>query len=131
MLPATAKNLRSFGLSMGTVCLLGGAFAAWKGAGELRWALAGGLWAASGLFWAAAAVRPRLLAWIYRPWSAFAHAMGLVLTWAIMTAFYFTVLVPFALIRWKDPLRLRLGATSYWEPPRSAEPTLDRFRRPF
>jgi hypothetical protein len=48
-----------------------------------------------------------------------------------MTVFYFTILVPFTLIRLKDPLRVRLGGDSYWEPYRNEEPTLERFRRPF
>ncbi|MBI4600778.1 MAG: hypothetical protein HY721_02345 [Planctomycetes bacterium] len=131
MLSATEKNVRAFGLSMGIVCLIAGAIVSWRSSGALRWPVAGSLWAASGLLWALALVRPRLLAPVYRPWSKLPHGMGLALTWVIMTFVYFTVLVPFTFIRWKDPLRRRLGAPSYWEPHRNAEPTLERFHRPF
>lgn len=53
----------------------------------------------------------------------------------LLTLFYFSVLVPFALgVRWfADPLRMKegSGSSSHWQAREPAEPVLDEFRRQF
>lgn len=74
---------------------------------------------------------PRSLKQVHRAWMAVAVAMGKVMTPVIMTIFFFTILLPFTLVRLSDPLRRKLGAATYWEPHRNVESTLERFQRPF
>ena len=53
----------------------------------------------------------------------------------LLTLFYFSVLVPFALgVRWfADPLRMKEGSnsSSHWQAREPAEPVLGEFRRQF
>lgn len=77
------------------------------------------------------AVAPLALRLPYRIWMGAAHVLGIVSTHIILSVFFFLVLAPFALIRFKDPLRLRTGIESYWQPRKVSESTLERFRRPF
>jgi hypothetical protein len=131
MLPATEKNLRSFGLLVGCAFTALGAWIFFKSGSEHRLVMAGIPGAVGILLIAFGLLAPLRLATVYKVWMTGAHWLGAVMTPAIMTLFYFTLLVPFTLIRFKDPLRLRLGSTSYWEPYRNAEPTIERFQRPF
>lgn len=77
--------------------------------------------------------QPEWILPIYRPWMKFGAACGLVMTTLLLTVFYFTFLVPFTLIRTKDPLRLRKLPVrgTFWEEYKTKEFSLDRFRRPF
>jgi len=131
MLPATDKNLRNFGYVMGCAFLLVAGWVLFKSENPNRALFAAGL-AGTGLVFAAlGGAAPRSLVFLYKPWMGFAHYMGMVMTFVLMTLFFFTLLLPFTLIRLKDPLRLRLGRESYWEPHRNPEPTIERFRRGF
>jgi len=129
MPPATSRNLRTFGF------LLAAMFAAlgllWvrraSGMGPAQAILLCGALLSAVLAWAA----PNRLRWIYVPWMSCANFLGVAMTCLTMTLFYFTVLVPFTVIRFQDPLRRRLGGASYWELHKDVPPTLERFRRPF
>ncbi|MBI5367316.1 MAG: hypothetical protein HZA54_09785 [Planctomycetes bacterium] len=70
---------------------------------------------------------------LQRAWMAAGTAVGEVMTRVLLTFLYFVLLPPFALLRWWDPLRLRLEPSrpSYWEDISSPESTLERARRPF
>ena len=127
----TPEKLRSFGTTVGAAFVLLGAFFLWRGWSRGQHALPAVL---LGIGFTLAVLRlaaPAILVHVYRPWMGLAHCMGTAMTYVIMTVFYFTILVPFALIRFKDPLKARLGGDSYWEPYRNEEPTLERFRRPY
>jgi hypothetical protein len=131
MLPASAKNLRSFGLLMACALLVLMTLSLWKwGRPHAGWVVPA-FGVASGAFAGLAVLAPLSLRVVYRPWMALAHVLGIAMTNVLMTLFYFTLLVPFTLIRLKDPLRARMGGATYWEPHKNPEPTLERFRRAF
>lgn len=125
------KQLRSFGFTLGGAFLVLGAFVLWRGKSDHRNLFAGAVLGLGLLlcFWGL--VSPRTLSVVYKPWMGFAHFLGGIMTHVLMTVFFFTILLPFTLVRFKDPLRLRRGAASYWEPHKNSEPTLERFQRPF
>ena len=131
MLPATNKNLKSFGFIMSAALALLAGLALHKRGLRLD-ALPACLAGGAVIFAVLAAVAPRSLVFLYKPWMALAHILGQAMTFVLMTIFYFTILVPFTLIRIKDPLRLSYKKdASYWEPYRNPAPTLERFSRPF
>lgn len=131
MLPATDKNLRNFGLVLAAALLILSAFIAFKGSPEKRvWAVPT-LASFGAVFGLLGVTAPRLLAVIYKPWMTLSHYMGLVMTSILLTVLYFTLLLPFTLIRLKDPLRKKLGGDTYWEPHRDVPQTLERYRRAF
>lgn len=69
---------------------------------------------------------------IYVVWMTVAMWMGMVMVPLLLTVMYFVVLPVFSLIRFKDPLRLKLKqGGSYWEKPRPYEATIERMSRPF
>ena len=131
MLPATNKNLKSFGFIMSVALVLLAGLAFYRRGLRLE-ALPACLVGGAVVFGVLAAVAPRSLVFLYKPWMALAHVLGQVMTFVLMTVFYFTILFPFTLVRIKDPLRLSYKKdASYWEPYRNPEPTLERFYRPF
>ena len=75
---------------------------------------------------------PALAKPVYVGWMTFATWIGSVMTPVLLTVLFILILPIFALIRFKDPLRLRLRAAgSYWEPHKPHEHTLERCARPF
>ena len=71
---------------------------------------------------------------LFRAWLRVAHwlrPVGIVMTFLMMNA-VFLLLLPFALVRFWDPLRLkRPTAGTYWVPIEDIEPTIERFKHPF
>ncbi len=68
---------------------------------------------------------------VYVPWMTVAMVLGVIMSNILLTVLYFTLLIPFTLIRLSDPMRRKLGGQTYWEDAKPYEPTLDRMRRPF
>jgi hypothetical protein len=126
--PTTAE-LRTFGLTM----LLGfaaiGAIVAWRvGLGTAAYVL----WGLGAFFLIVElAAAPSIGKSAYIVWMSIAVAIGKVMIPVFLTILYFTLLIPFTLIRLKDPLRFKRGAESYWEPHKNHEPTIERMMRPF
>jgi len=131
MLPATTKNLRSFGAILAGVLLVLAALTLWKRTLSSAVPVAAALAVASAVSAGLALLAPDALRIVYKPWMAVAQVLGVILSSLLLTVLYFTLLVPFTLIRLKDPLRARLGGATYWEPHKNPEPTLERFRRAF
>jgi hypothetical protein len=76
---------------------------------------------------------PTLAKPLYVGWMTATMPIGVAMT-TVMLSILFAVLLPiFSLIvRLGDPLhRRRTAGSSYWEPYKRHEPTLDRMRRPF
>jgi len=77
-------------------------------------------------------MKPLRTAWL--TWKVLAHDIGQFQSRALLTVFYFTVFVPFALVMrlFGDPLRIRGGAprTTWCEWP-AREPGVDAARRQF
>ena len=127
----TREKLRSFGYTVGAAFILIGVFFLWRGWSREQYVLPAVLFGIGSTLAVLGFLAPAILIHAYRPWMGLAHYMGTAMTYVIMTVFYFTILVPFTLIRFKDPLKARIGGESYWEPYTNEEPTLERFRRPF
>jgi hypothetical protein len=102
-------------------------------AGVWRQKLAVVLWAL-GVCLLAVSFGPRALAkLVYVGWMTAAMQLGAVMT-VVLLSILFVVLLPlFALIRFADPLRMRLRppGESYWEDHKQHESTLERSARPF
>ncbi len=135
----TQSDLRKFGLTIllglgligGLLWYVGRAPVDQPGLSGTRLA-ALALWAA-GLAVAVLTVPPTALGRpVYVGWMTAAMAIGLVVTPVLFTLLFFTVLPLFALIRLRDPLRVRgAGLPTYWEAASPHEATLERTRRPF
>jgi hypothetical protein len=69
---------------------------------------------------------------VYVGWMLVAAGIGRVVMPVFLTLVFVLLLPVFSLIRFADPLRLRLKSEgSYWEPHKPHEATLERMRRPF
>lgn len=69
---------------------------------------------------------------LYVGWMTLTLPIGIVMSTLLLSVIYFVLLAPFSLIvRRKDPLRKKLGASTYWEDYKPHEPTIERMRRPF
>ena len=69
---------------------------------------------------------------IARAWMAVGGVIRRVLTFVVLTVLYVLVLPVFALIRFRDPLKVRRSAAaSLWDDHETDEPTLERASRPF
>jgi hypothetical protein len=77
---------------------------------------------------------PRSLAVpVYVGWMSAAFFLGSIMTAVLMSALFIVLLPVFSLIRFADPLRLKLKppGESYWEDHKHHESTLERTARPF
>ena len=115
---------RSFGLSMGAVCLAASALSVWRGK-----TLAGPVLAVVGILLViAAVVAPAALRVPNRYWWRFAQALGWFNTRVLLTLFFVLVLTP---VGWvmrlfgRNPLQASRAGTSTWSeyPARRQDPT--------
>ena len=89
------------------------------------WALGAGLCALS--LYSPASVKP-----VYVTWMRVTVPVGMVMSTILLTLVFVLVLPLFALIvRMGDPLRRKLGGSTYWEDYKPYHHTLDRMRRLF
>lgn len=103
---------------------------AWSAAGQQRVAV--GLAAVAAVLLLAVVAAPAARRGIARAWMAVGTVIRRILTFVLLTVLYVAVLPVFALIRFRDPLRLRRSAAStFWDDHETDEPTLDRASRPF
>ncbi len=58
----------------------------------------------------------KFLKFLYAKWMDFAHFMGKIGTFVFMSVIYFIFVPLFSLVRFKDPLKLKIdkNAESYW-----------------
>jgi len=102
----------------------------WSGAGAqivalCLWALGAGLCALS--LYSPASARP-----VYVTWMRATAPIGMVMSTILLTLLFVFLLPLFALVvRWGDPLRKKLGGSTYWEDYKPYHNTLDRMRRLF
>jgi hypothetical protein len=64
-------------------------------------------------------------------WKRFANRMGRVQTFILMTIIYFLIVPIFSLVRFSDPLKLRLkkNFTSYWETKKEIDTSLEKMKQ--
>ncbi len=113
-LPMSPKDLKKFGLTVGIVFGVLGAFLMWRGraAGVVFLPLGVGL-----LFFGL--IAPKLLKFVYVFWMTMAIALGWVMTHMILFIMFYFVMTPIAWIlraRGKDILNIRFGPGegSHW-----------------
>jgi hypothetical protein len=64
-------------------------------------------------------------------WKRFANRMGRIQTFILMTIVYFLIVPIFSLVRFSDPLKLRLKkkSTSYWETKKEIDTSLEKMKQ--
>ena len=64
-------------------------------------------------------------------WKRFANRMGRIQTFILMTIIYFLIVPFFSLVRFSDPLKLKLKkkSTSYWEPKKEIDTSLEKMKQ--
>jgi len=128
---ADRKTLRNFGLVMAIPLLLIAAYLLWKGRASAPYLLA-----VSALFALLGLILPKVLKPVYIGWMTFANYLSIVVTYIVLTLFFFIVLTPVSLvikILGKDLLLQRLDpdASSYWVDANSYEDDINRYTKPF
>ena len=137
----SASTLRRFGFTILFGLGLIGGLLWYRGGSELSWWQWSGspLQVVAAVFWI---VGPTVLIvcltapaagrLIYIGWMTGGVVVGTIMTPVGMTLLFVFLLPVFSLIRFKDPLRRKLGtAASYWEDPAPHEASLERMRRMF
>ncbi|MHC4704953.1 MAG: SxtJ family membrane protein, partial [Planctomycetota bacterium] len=110
------KEVRKYGIVMAVALSAVGSLVFWRG-GELHFIF----FAAAAAFLLAGLAAPAALKPVYRAWMMLAHAMGWMMTKAILIAAFFVILTPIGLLLrlcGKDILDVKLDVTgqgSYWK----------------
>lgn len=131
--PATAKDLRNFGLTFGFVAGAVGLVLMWRG----RLAPAEGFLVASAVFFLIGAAVPGLLRPAYGPWMKLAELLGYINTRVLLGTLFFLGVTPTGLLMrlaGKDPMTRnfkRKGEPSYWAKPTSHPEGSRHFDRQF
>jgi hypothetical protein len=70
---------------------------------------------------------------LWRGWKAFGELLGNLLARVVLTLFFFTVFVPFAIgVRlWTDPLQLKSSPPELWRPRKTGDQNLADVLRQF
>lgn len=129
----TRKQLREFGLAVGGALLVVGGILIWR---HPAWHAHWYTWGAGVLLIVLGAVAPAVLAPLYKPWMAFATALGILTTAILLSAMYLLVLPLFGLfarVTGKDTLERAWSPDdqrSYWKPHEGID-VADRHLRPF
>jgi len=136
----TEKKLRQFGfIALAAFGLLGALLHGhvvplWRVLGTATSAVAYGIWAVAALSALFSLVAPKMNRPLFVALSVAAYPLGVVMSYAIMGAFFFLVLTPLGLVfrlAGRDPLRRRFDAAkrSYWIPRKAAAKTERYFRQ--
>jgi hypothetical protein len=126
------KELRTFGLSLGAVCLLWAGILWWKGAtAPIPWLLG-----AAPVLALLALAAPIALWPIHKVWMPVAKGIAKVLTWLLLTLTFYLVFTPYGVIMrllGKDPLQRRIerGSASYWIRREGGKFDPDRLRKQY
>jgi Saxitoxin biosynthesis operon protein SxtJ len=113
--PATRGELRTFGLTLGGVCLLWAAVLFWRGeSGGARWFLG-----AAPVLALAALAAPGTLRPVHRVWMPVTRAVARGLTWVMLTVVFLVVFTPYGVVSrllGRDPLEQKIDRrrASYW-----------------
>lgn len=136
-----SKDLHAFGWAMlGGFGVLG--VALWYGGHDPHgwsWVAAAaqktafGLWCLGGLLFMVSFSPGRGARPVYVAWMSAALFMGAIVTVVLLSVLFVVLLPAFALVRFADPLRMKLLAPeeTYWENHKHHESTLERMARPF
>jgi hypothetical protein len=109
------KELRTFGLSLGVVCLIWAGILWWRGhRAPLPWLLG-----AAPVLVLLALAAPAVLGPVHRVWMPVAKGIARALTWLLLTLTFYLVFTPYGIVLrmlGKDPLDrgFEKGRASYW-----------------
>lgn len=130
---SSRKALRSFGVTVGIVCLLITLLIAWRGNWAIGWlpsllAAIGSALVFGGLF------VPLVLKPLHVAWMTLALVLGYVMTRVLLTAVFYLVVTPTGLVirlLGKDPLQRRIDpeASTYWIPKSYDDPSPERLKK--
>lgn len=114
MFKKTSRELRKYGITMAIACAVFGSIFWWKD--HHLWQYFYGI---SGFFLVFGLILPKALAPIEWGWMKVAHAMGIVMTYILLTLTYLLVITPIGLlmkILGKNPLKRKFDpqAATYW-----------------
>jgi hypothetical protein len=128
---AGKKTLRSFGFVMAGAFTVIAILLFWKQRAAAPW-MAGG----AALFGGLGLLAPIILKPIYIVWMTFAHYLSFVMTYVILTLFYYIILTPVGLLMrlfGKDLLAKKFpgGKDSYWVPAQSYPDDTERYSKPY
>jgi hypothetical protein len=70
---------------------------------------------------------------VWRAWKGFGEFLGNLLARVVLTLFYFTIFVPFAIgVRWlSDPLQIKSQPEELWRPRKTGDQKLEDVLRQF
>ena len=110
----SSKELRKFGIVMTVGFGIIGSILLWKSHDTWRY-----FYGIGGFFLLFGLVFPKVLAPIEWVWMKFAHALGIVMTYILLTVTYFVVITPIGLamkLFGKDPLHRKFDKSlnTYW-----------------
>jgi hypothetical protein len=126
------KELRTFGISLGVVCLIWAGILWWRGhLGAIPWLLG-----ASPILVLLGLVAPIALYPLHRVWMPVAKAIARALTWLLLTLAFYLVFTPYGVVmrlRGTDPLHRRFepDRESYWESREDAPFDPDRLSKQY
>ena len=128
---ADKKALRNFGFVMAGAFGIIAALLFWKQRAAAPW-MAGGF----ALFGGLGLIAPIVLKPIYIVWMTFAHYLSFVMTYVILTLFYYIILTPVGLLMrlfGKDLLAKRFpgGKDTYWVPAQVYPDEIERYSKPY
>ncbi len=131
----SASEVRKFGVTIFIGLGVIGALLWWLAVGDAEGAglhVTIALWAVGAVVAAVSFASHAAGKAIYVVWMTLAMWMGKIMVPVFLTVMYFVFLIPFTLIRFKDPLRLKLKREgTYWEKHAPFEPTIERMSRLF
>ena len=112
------KQLRQFGLMVGSVLVLIGLWKLYQGKHETVRLI---LWSVGGLLITAGVIVPKLLTPVYWLWMKLAHLLGWVNTRLLLGIVFFVIITPMAIVMkifGRDALNRKIdkGTDSYWLP---------------
>ena len=112
------KQLRQFGLMVGSVLMLIGLWKLYQGKDETVRLI---LWSVGGLLMTIGAIVPKLLTPIYWLWMKLAHLLGWVNSRLLLGIIFFVIITPMAVamkVFGRDALNRKIDkdADSYWIP---------------
>ncbi len=128
---ADRTTLRKYGLTMAVPLLFIAAILFWKGKPSAPYFLAlSVLSAVLGL------TLPRALKQVYIAWMAFAYYLSFVMTYVILTVFFYLIMTPVGLVMraaGKDLLSRKFpdGRESFWIPAHKYDDDIERYSKPY
>lgn len=130
-LKADTRTLRRFGLVMAAPLIAIAGILYWKSHGAPVW------WAGAAVLSAVLGLAvPRLLKPVYILWMTLAYYLSVVMTFVILTLFFFLIMTPAGLIMrlfGKDPMERRFPGNkeSYWINSQTYENSIERYSKPY